>query len=77
MQRNREWVPERCNKEGRKFSVRVKMDTNAGGEEEEAAAALGAATSDAVENGAAAASPVNNGDIVVGLEKIPRCSMQG
>ena len=47
--------------------IREKMDNRAE-EEEEQESALGA------DNGAV--SPVNNGDIIVGLEKIPRCSMQ-
>ena len=52
--------------------IRKKMDNRAE-EEEEQESALGA------DNGASAAAPpaINNtGDIVVGLEKIPRCSMQ-
>ena len=62
--------------------IRKKMATNTGEnnpaeeEEGEEESALGpVATAVPVYNGAASASAANNGDIV-GLEKIPRCSMR-
>ena len=53
------------------------MATNAAGEEGEEESALAtAATAENDLRGRLEATAAANGDVVVGLEKIPRCSMQ-